>query len=503
MKRSFLKLLVPIAFAYTMLAAKPVTLTMWIMNNSPRPVSEIKKFTKQFESENPDIKINVELVNWGEAWTKMKIASKEKRGPDITQMGTTWVPHFASQGMFYNLKPHLKQFGGQNSFFESTWSTTHSDENPEKIVALPWFLDNKLLMINQDLYDQFDFEDSDFRDWKSTKSALTQVKEAHLLNESGHRIWPFAFPGFRTFNVVHNLAPWLWSGGGSFLKKTNGKWHSNLSDTNSIEALKYYISFMKDGIVNYQDLDQSNTYIDNLYIEGKVFLYLSGTGQLMTEAKGERGYNLSFKSKYLPIPRSSRGSKQQFSFLGGSNLGITSFSKHKQEALKLLIYLLNDKNNAEYSYNIGAIGTKKTFRKYLNFQDTSNLDILEQNVKNGRSYPNTPYWADLVLPFKHGLIKLFLMASGAYGEYTDFDVRQQTLLIDSLINEQIGLSQGFKDTLRLYYDKQFEVRMKHKTSRFSQTFSKKPEDSWFAVTLLIACILIFTAIVIIKRLNRG
>ncbi|MGL1933698.1 MAG: extracellular solute-binding protein [Fibrobacterales bacterium] len=482
--------------------AKPVTLKMWIMNNGSRAVWQLQQTTEAFQKQHPHIKLDIQLVNWGEAWTKLKILSQTHSGPDIVQVGSTWVPHFAETDLFLNLKPYLTQFGGKESFFSSAWSSSFSDNHPQMIAAVPWFLDNKILMLNQEMFNAFNFTTRDFKDWKSTKNSLMRVKEAQLTTPTGDQIWPFAFPGFGTYNVVHNLAPWLWSSGGSFLKKGGAHWHSNLSDTNSIEAIKYYISLMRDSIVNARDLDQSNTYVDNLFVEGKVFLYLTGTGQLVSDARGDKS-PYPFSTTYLPTPQSTRGTKQQFSFLGGSNLAITRFSKHRNEAIALITYLMNDKVNAEYSTAIGAISSKKHFKRYLPHVDSAAIYLLESSVTQGRSYPNIPQWGDLVLPIKDGLVSLFLLAGGAYGEYGDEEVLEQTLAIDRIINKRLGLSIATQDSLAQSYQQTFIQKQRNRTTPFAQTFSQRPQERWFEATLLIICILLLGGVVALKRIGQN
>ena len=48
-----------------------ITLKLWIMPNSMEPLIDIETVLKEFERQNPDIKIKITSVDWGAAWTKL------------------------------------------------------------------------------------------------------------------------------------------------------------------------------------------------------------------------------------------------------------------------------------------------------------------------------------------------------------------------------------------------------------------------------------------------
>lgn len=62
---------------------EPITLTFWHHEAPEHRVAAFDKIVKKFETENPDIKIQHELVNWGDAWIKMLAAIEAGNPPDF------------------------------------------------------------------------------------------------------------------------------------------------------------------------------------------------------------------------------------------------------------------------------------------------------------------------------------------------------------------------------------------------------------------------------------
>lgn len=68
-------------------------LTIWAMGNEGDLLDD---FVKGFEKENPDVKIKVTAIPWSSAHDKLQTAIAAGNGPDLAQMGTTWMADFSN-----------------------------------------------------------------------------------------------------------------------------------------------------------------------------------------------------------------------------------------------------------------------------------------------------------------------------------------------------------------------------------------------------------------------
>ena len=81
-------------------AAAPVKLTVWAMGAEAQKIGEM---TARFEQVNPDIRVTVQAIPWSAAHDKIITAVAGGTGPDVAQMGTTWMAEFGSIGVFEEL----------------------------------------------------------------------------------------------------------------------------------------------------------------------------------------------------------------------------------------------------------------------------------------------------------------------------------------------------------------------------------------------------------------
>ncbi|MBF2358889.1 extracellular solute-binding protein, partial [Listeria welshimeri] len=69
-------------------------LNVWAMGDEAKSLKELAlKFTKE-----TGIEVKVQVIPWANAHDKLLTAVASKSGPDVVQMGTTWMPEFVEAG---------------------------------------------------------------------------------------------------------------------------------------------------------------------------------------------------------------------------------------------------------------------------------------------------------------------------------------------------------------------------------------------------------------------
>ncbi|GJM74356.1 hypothetical protein HMSSN036_65720 [Paenibacillus macerans] len=86
---------------------KQVEISVWAMGDEAKALPQI---AGDFMKENPDIKVNVQALPWSNAHDKLLTAVASKKGPDVIQMGTTWIPEFAGAGALLDLTSLVDQY---------------------------------------------------------------------------------------------------------------------------------------------------------------------------------------------------------------------------------------------------------------------------------------------------------------------------------------------------------------------------------------------------------
>ena len=94
-------------FATATAMAAPKPLTVWIMPNGASPQETLEKRLELY-TKKTGIPTKVQVLDWGEAWNRITHAlSNQQEAPDVLQLGTTWIPYFASRNEIKPLNEHL------------------------------------------------------------------------------------------------------------------------------------------------------------------------------------------------------------------------------------------------------------------------------------------------------------------------------------------------------------------------------------------------------------
>lgn len=389
-QRVFLRFLAVLLLIAGLVAAQP--LEVWIMPNGANPQGMLEQRLALFEQET-GLKTKVKVLDWGEAWSLItSVLEGKQNAPDVLQLGTTWVSYFASRGQLAKLDAYLPEIKPER-FMKVSWKTTGTDGD-SATYSIPWFIDARALMVNKSILAKAGITAKDVATYEGFYQSLKKINNLNLQSKDGFKIRAFAFPGKSDWNIPHNFAPWVWSAGGSFVKKDDhGAWHSNLLDPNTIEGIAAYLNFVMDSLVDKANLRHNTAQIVQLFNNGELGFILN-TAELVMQIRYEAAIGGLAASAIsadgidiMPVPAGKAGS---VCFIGGSNLAIPASKAKNANAVKLLKFLIRDDNLHAYTKQIGflppVIDVLNTWAK------DSSYKVLIDHLEDGRNYPNIPEW---------------------------------------------------------------------------------------------------------------
>lgn len=377
-----------------MAAPKKQPLTVWIMPNGASP-QEILEKRLELYTKKTNIPTKVEVLDWGEAWTRISQAlAGQTPAPDVLQLGTTWIPYFASRKEIKPLNEYLSSIQPER-FVPVSWNTTHIDED-SIIYSIPWFIDIRPVLANKRILAEHGITRDSIRTYEGFKNAIRKVNSKDEVLDDGAHVRGFAFPGKSDWNIPHNFAPWIWSNGGSFIKKDeNGKWHANILSKETLLGISSYLHFIMDTLVTPEALQTNTAQIAQQFNNGELAFIVSTSEIVMqTRFHGSMGGLSNARIgrdsvMVLPIPKGKVGS---VSFIGGSNLAIPT-NNNRKEAIDLLLFLSNDENLDAYTKQIGLLPpSRKVLQEWAKDED---YNILVRALETGRAYVAIPEWGEL------------------------------------------------------------------------------------------------------------
>lgn len=412
-----------------MLALATATLSkpleVWIMPNGANPQGIMEERLAEFKKET-GIEAKVVVLDWGEAWSRITTALETGNGPDVLQLGTTWVSYFASQGRLAPLNPFSKSIG-PDRFMATSWATTQVDGD-SLFYAVPWFVDIRVLMANRRWLDANQIKASDIATVDGFRKTLANLHKANLVRDDGTKIFPYAFPGKSDWNIPHNFAPWIYSQGGDFIGKGNGQWRSMLLDRNTVIGIRRYIGFVLDSLMNPSALKENTAQVTGRFNNGEQIFSINTSEVIMqTRVSESQGGTLNSKIgtegiSTFPIPTGPGGS---VAFVGGSNLALPRNKGKDPQALKLLLFLTRPDNLDKYTSKIGFLPPDRGVLQV--WAQDSLYRVLVQQAENGKAYPNIPDWGTIesMLVEMFSAIWTLLDAGGIYTDEELFKILVQ------------------------------------------------------------------------------
>ncbi len=432
MMRRLLPLLAVLATASPAVAK---TVEIWIEPNGPNPRGILDERLKQFKAET-GIDAKVVVLEWGEAWNRITAALDSGHGPDVVQLGTTWVSQLAAAG---KLAPLDRLVGSirPERFTYPAWKTTMVDGDP-KPYAVPWFVDVRVLMGNRRWLRQKRIDPTDVARVDDFRRVLSKLREARLHRDDGTPVYPFAFPGKSDWNLPHNFAPWIWSQGGDFIGKVGDQWTSRLLEKDTVIGIRRYLGFAIDELVNPACLSEDAARVGRRFADGEQVFSIDPS-EIIVKARlpeaqgGLQGSRLGQDGIFtFPIPAGAGGS---VAFVGGSNLAIPKSKAKSDGASKLLLFLIRPDNLDKYTKQIGFLSPDKDILR--SWASDAQYRVIVEQAEHGRAYPNVPNWGKV----ESALVQMFSQVWSLFGSakgYSDQDLYSILVEYDARIDSILG-----------------------------------------------------------------
>lgn len=411
-------------------AVRANELNIWVMASTAQQQQDMKDLLHPYLVKHPDLRVNVTVLNWESAWGKITAAAASGQGPDLLELGTTWVAAISSMGALEPLSASQQaEVGGDKAFFPAVWGTTHRYDD-KTIYALPWYADARAAFYRTDVFKKAGVNPRDaFLNWGSFKQAMQKINGIEI---DGKKLAALGYPGKNDWNVVHNLAPWIWNAGGDLLSAD--RHHSAINSPEALQAITYYTSFAAEGLMPLSALEKDSTQIENGFTNGQYSVIFTGPWMLkqMSTPKAKGGKMETLAAHNFGVAPYPAGLKGNQTFFSGSDIAIMKSSKNKDEAWKLLSYLVSHDAEVTYSKMSGMLPTRLDAANDPSLTaDPHYAEFLAQ-IKNGRHYPSIPAWGPLESVYLKNIGNTFDLVAGVRGKYTPQSLKQA---LDTTANE--------------------------------------------------------------------
>lgn len=373
------------------------TLKLWVMPNAGFESQKlIDRELKFFSEKNPRINVHCDILSWSQAWPRIIQAVKDKSGPDVIQVGTTWIGTLGYLGAIQNLDTRkINRSAFISTFYDFCSCFDH-------LWALPWFCEGRVLFYRTDLLEKAGLSRADLENWYRFRLACSALSRMRV---SGKAVTPFGFSCQKEQALTQDIAAWIWSNGGSFLSK-DGK-HAAITHFESVQGIKYFLDLIAQKYIGRQALDQSTgEVVGNFFLnDGAAFLITSSWPlqvYLNPSSKNYVGKKNAERFGVAPIPAGPAG---RFNFAGGSALSVTSFSAEPEKAWKLVEFLTGRQSMARYCASVDMLPARSDLPVVLNAPEQVCNVFFDSINRNGRGFPTHPLWGSIEQVVLNGLVQ--------------------------------------------------------------------------------------------------
>ena len=344
-----------------------VTLEWWQFWTDPAIKPTIEKMVADYETANPNVKVNLTDLTWANGHEKIVVAFSSGTAPDIVELGSDWVAEFSSAGQLADITENvIKDTAQFNGWSAGTWDS--------RIFARPWILGTRILFINRSLLRQTALGEN------AIPINWDQLKEiCYAIDSLGKDIYGFGSNAAEKHRLYKKYLPFLFSADGRIVSR-DGKYAVFASDR-AYRALKLY-----------KELSDSCSMIDtqrrleDAFLDGKVGVIISGDW-LLKRIRNEN-IDIDFVTTLIPGPK-----YPWKSFAGGEFLAISENSTNKAEAARFIEYITSAENQLLFcKANYTATPSSKVAAKDEFFRSDPNLQTFIMQLNMSQMVTPMPQW---------------------------------------------------------------------------------------------------------------
>jgi multiple sugar transport system substrate-binding protein len=362
--------------------SEPIKLNLWVMPNAGFDTQRIlQRELADFQKMNPDYAVRLTVIPWFFAWDRLTAVAKKRlpqEPPDVIQIGGTWTTTLAALGAVCDVTDYLDDIE-RNDIIRPLWNYSY-EPSRTKAYSLPWFTDTRVLYYRRDLLNQLGLKPEDVGTWSGLREACERLRDHPKL---GKNYFGLALPGQREGILIHDLAPWVWGAGGTFLSAD--RQNPQFNKPAALQGIHFFYQMMVDHLVPLLGRDRLVT---GNFFSGQAAFQVSGVWPVNSTFNPRHPAYQPDVAKNYGISLFPSGPAGQVTYLGGSNLAITSISQHPEGAWKLIKFLIDPASQVRHSRQIGMLPSRySALEKLLTGAPAHITDVFRQSLRVARTLP--------------------------------------------------------------------------------------------------------------------
>jgi multiple sugar transport system substrate-binding protein len=327
-------------------AAGPVTIHILTMDQAGLKPAEIDQIARDFESQNPDIKVVMEYLGYDFIHDKITTGMAAKPPAyDAAIIDVIWPDEFIKAGYLLDVTDRVTA-EMKEGIFPASWNGVTRNG---KIYGMPWLMDVKYFMYNKDMLQQAGFSEPP-KTWEEL------VDQAKVIKEQGIAEYPVTWSWNQKEGVVCDYAVLLFGNGGKFVDE-NGK--PAFNDSKGVEALTWMKQTVDDGLTNPSAVSSDEMAVEADFLAGKSVFAVNWLFQY-SDSNDPSKSQIVGQVAFAPMPVFKAGADAGIkgsSVDGSSSFAVMATTPYPDQTWKFLTYLSSNDVQMKYSAEMLPIWT--------------------------------------------------------------------------------------------------------------------------------------------------
>jgi multiple sugar transport system substrate-binding protein len=319
-------------------AAGPVTIHILTMDQAGLKPAEIDQIARDFEAQNPDIKVNMEYVGYDYVHDKIVTGMAAKPPAyDAAMIDVIWPDEFIKANYLLDVTSRVTS-DMKTNMFPASWNGVTRNG---KIYGMPWLMDVKYFMYNKDMLQKAGIS-------APPKTWEEMVDQAKIIKQKGIAEYPVIWSWNQKEGVVCDYTVLLYGLGGAFLD-ASGK--PVFNDAKGVQALAWMKQTIDDGITNPASVSSDENAVEADFLAGKSAFAVNWLFQF-SDSNDATKSQIVGQAAFAPMPVFDAGAKAGIkgsSVDGSSSFAIMATSPYPDQTWKFLSYLASNDVQMKYS----------------------------------------------------------------------------------------------------------------------------------------------------------
>jgi multiple sugar transport system substrate-binding protein len=316
----------------------PVTIHVLTMDQAGLKPAEIDQIARDFEAQNPDIKVVMEYVGYDSVHDKIVTGMAAKPPAyDAAMIDVIWPDEFIKSGYLLDVTNRITPDMKSGIFPAAFNGVTRNG----KIYGVPWLMDVKYFMYNKDMLQKAGFN-------APPKTWEEMADQAKVIKQKGIAEFPVIWSWNQKEGVVCDFTALLFGNGGAFLDASGKPIFNN---DKGVQMLTWMKKTIDDGLTNPSSVSSDENAVEADFMAGKsafavnwLFQYSDSNDATKSQIVGQ--------AAFAPMPvfaAAAAAGVKGASVDGSSAFGIMATTPYPDQVFKFLTYLGSNEVQIKYS----------------------------------------------------------------------------------------------------------------------------------------------------------